>query len=225
MRLMIQWHNPFTGYLGHRTKTAKFAAMLEVCEKTIERARKVLIRRGLIVGYLPGDGRRAGTYAIARSWDEAETAAKLRTRPDAPYFPDLPDRSVPTLPGQRADGNDDAGDQKQDQEAGDAEPTDDQQPAAGTVEAPAAQPPRHPRGRRQRDRPTPGPAPATEVLDGSWDQREDFALQRAEGAPLARAALREAREKQAARDAAIEKHTRANQLNHERTPTTTGAQP
>jgi len=91
MKALLNWHNPLTGYLGHRTRALNLMKVLDVSEETLRRSRLRLIAAGLIVSYNPGTGHEASTYCIARSWAEADEAAALRLLPDAPHFPALVD--------------------------------------------------------------------------------------------------------------------------------------
>ncbi|NUR04317.1 MAG: hypothetical protein HOY79_49790 [Streptomyces sp.] len=95
MRTLLLWHDPLTGYLKSRTRAYNIMDRLDISESTLRRARRKLIHFGLIVSYVPGDGRIASTYVVARSWDEAGAAVKLRESlgEDAPHFPELVDRT------------------------------------------------------------------------------------------------------------------------------------
>lgn len=93
MRLLLRWHNPLDGYLMRRTRALNLCEELDMSEEMLRRSRHRLIAAGLIVSYLPGSGRIASTYCIARSWAEADEAAALRQQPDRPHFPDLVDRT------------------------------------------------------------------------------------------------------------------------------------
>lgn len=93
MRQLLRWHNPLTGYLRYRTRALNLTEVLEMSEEMLRRSRLRLIEAGLIVSYVPGSGRIASTYCIARSWTEAEEAAALRREPTAPHFPELVDRT------------------------------------------------------------------------------------------------------------------------------------
>lgn len=101
-RLLLTWHDPLTGYLKFRTRVLNITDVLDVSEETVRRARKSLIRVGLIVSYVPGNGHIASTYVVARSWGEAEEAVALRESlgDDAPYFPELVD-DTPSAVGKR----------------------------------------------------------------------------------------------------------------------------
>lgn len=111
MRLLLRWHDPLTGYLRYRTRALNLTEELDMSEEMLRRSRKRLIAAGLIVSYVPGSGRIASTYCIARSWAEADEAATLRQTPDAPHFPELVDRTPSAVDGRppaaaAADGED-----------------------------------------------------------------------------------------------------------------------
>jgi hypothetical protein len=106
--LLLTWHNPLNGHLQWRTRAVNISERLFVTDETLRTSRWRLIEAGLIVSYVPGSGRRASEYVIARSWAEAEEAAALRRLPDAPHFPELVNRTpsaVNKRPAAAADGD------------------------------------------------------------------------------------------------------------------------
>jgi len=122
MRLLLRWHDPLTGYLRYRTRALNLVEELEMSEEMLRRSRHRLIAAGLIVSYVPGSGRIASTYCVARSWSEAEEAAALRRAPDAPHFPELVDRTPSAVDGRPAAAAEE--DQEQEQEEAPAELAD-----------------------------------------------------------------------------------------------------
>lgn len=116
IRQLLLWHDPLTGYLRYRTRALNLTDVLFVSEEMLRRSRLRLIEAGLIVSYVPGSGRIASTYCIARSWAEAEEAAALRKRPDAPHFPELVDRTPSAVDGRAPAAAEDDQEQEQEQE-------------------------------------------------------------------------------------------------------------
>ena len=99
IRQLLLWHDPLTGYLPYKTPALNLTERLFVSEEMLRRSRLRLIEAGLIVSYVPGSGRDASRYCVARSWAEAEEAAALRRLPDAPHFPEVVDRTPSAVDG------------------------------------------------------------------------------------------------------------------------------
>lgn len=144
LQQLLYWHDPMTGRLYSRTPVRNLEKKLQVSDTTIMRARRGLIAKGLILGYVPGRGMPgemavASTYHVARSWAEADQGAALRQLPDAPYFPELPP-DMPSRPGEllAAPAAPEV-DEGQEQE----------EPEAAEAAAPVSDPPRGP-GRPRR---------------------------------------------------------------------------
>jgi hypothetical protein len=91
IQLLLQWHDPLTGYLPYTTPALNLTDRLFMSEEDLRLSRWRLIDVGLIVSYVPGSGRVASRYCVARSWNEADKAAALRQLPDAPHWPALVD--------------------------------------------------------------------------------------------------------------------------------------